>query len=142
MGFLIQIIFICFLLIGCGPRRADPAEQAVKGFVSALYRNDMTTALNYVTEKTRANLKAHLGGQGTLRNQLETRLDWRYERPVQGRPRVVEGHTNPSQRIVEYEMGGQTRRFPVSREGVGWKVALADVTVVEPAPKAAEGALK
>ncbi|MEE2756819.1 MAG: hypothetical protein VYA30_09155 [Myxococcota bacterium] len=142
MGILVRIVFICSLMFGCGPRRADPAEQAVQGLVSALYRNDMTTVLRYVTEETRTRLKSQLDGQEALSSQLETRLDWRFERPVHSRARVVDGQTNERKRIVEYEMGGQKRRFPVVREGGGWKVALSQAEVVEPAAKSASDTVK
>ena len=141
MRYSVTICLILSLGVGCGPRRADPAEQAVQALVGALYRNDIETALKLLTDETRVQLATDTGDQKTLPERLETRLNWRYERPVHGRPRVVQGRTSQSRRIVEYEMGGTIRHFPVLRVGAEWKVSLAEVAVVKPSQGAPEGAL-
>ena len=137
----VTICLILSLEVGCGPRRADPAEQAVQALVGALYRNDIEMALTLSTDETRAQLALGGGDPKTLAKRLETRLNWRYERPVHGRPRVVQGRTSQSRRIVEYEMGGTIRRFPVLKVGAEWKVSLAEVAVVKPSQGTPKGAL-
>ena len=114
------------ILTGCGPRRIEPAEAAVQSALAALYRNDVDGLLGSVTAATRQHIVSQLKG-AKPGDSLTVQLDWRFERPVYGRPRLVSAGSNPDSRSVEFMFGNVLSVVPVIREAGAWKVHLLGV---------------
>ena len=125
---LITLLF-GLLSFACGPRPIEPAEAAVQSALAALYRNDVDGLLGLVSAATRDHLKNQLNGKAP-RDALTVQLDWRFERPVFGRPRLVSADPESERRSVEFMLGNVKSVVPVVRESGAWKVHLLDVRPV------------
>ena len=118
------------LMVGCGPRKVDPAAIAVERAIQALYRNDMPALASGLTPESLSVLQSAAGGSGGVLD-LTSQLGWEFERPVSQRAKVVAGNEGSGKRLVELEFGGQLMRFPVVKIGHTWKVALVEATHVK-----------
>jgi hypothetical protein len=132
---LVISILILTVLMGCGRRRADPAEVALMQTLNSIHRNQMDVLLTQITPHSREVLVRAVqldekAGGGRAASQITSRLGWQFERPVVGRARVVEGAGSDEKRVVEMEFGGQKMRFPVLRLGHGWQVDLVKAEIV------------
>ena len=132
---LMIFISILAILVGCGRRRADPAEVALMQTLNSIYRNQIEQLLVQVTPESRATLVRAAGLDKNVEpnqaaKRIVSRLGWQFERPVVGRARVVDGAGSDEKRIVEMEFGGKKMRFPVLRLGHRWHVDLVKAEIV------------